>query len=764
MKRVICVSLGSSKYNYEFETEFLGQDFLVKRIGTDGDLRKAESLLTYWDQKADAIGIGSVRFPYTIGPRRLTESRVRQIEKISARIKTPITTGASLRKVSFEWSLRSLQYTLNEFFTNARVLVLSGLVNYNLAQIIAEYTNNITFADPVVEHGIPKFLNSLKDLERYANGVHEVLSYTPTRRLTSSTVPIQVWNRHILRRAMQKNSVIMVPYHDFYKYLNIAGLEELGEKTIITSTVYDERVEFLKNRGVSMIIDNTPKIFERVVGVNVIEAMIIAALEKPKAQITDDELMEIISEQYLEPRIIHPQGRERRVNRFAFVIHPLSQEDFKKDKTVGLLTKVPGFADTLEKVMAYSPPFIYSRVTGIKSPTGVEAEGWLLSVGGTPKQMLAHSPEFTYKRLLQAARMAKRLGAQIMGLGAFTKVVGDAGVTVSRQAEIPITTGNSYSASGALWAAADAVRRMGLIQLDKKNRLKDAKAMVMGATGSIGAVCSRLLALVTDDLYLVGRNTAKLLALKKSIQDECPNCNIILSTYADRYLHDMDMIVTTTSGAGKKILDIMKVKPGCVITDVARPLDLSPSDVAKRPDVLVIESGEIELPGEVKMKNIGLPKGVAYACLAETIVLALEGRFEVFTVGRDIEWEKVKEIYKMGLKHGMKLAAISGHKGVYTDEDIQKVRDLALAARAEATGKEKEPAAREKAATKPRATAKSTAKTKSATTAAKPKKRKMPAAKSKAAAPKTAARKKTAVKPAGTAPSSASMPTPPEND
>jgi Mg-chelatase subunit ChlI len=105
--------------------------------------------------------------------------------------------------------------------------------------------------------------------------------------------------------------------------------------------------------------------------------------------------------------------------------------------------------------------------------------------------------------------------------------------------------------------------------------------------------------------------------------------------------------------------------------------------VAKRPDVLVIESGEIELPGQVKMKNIGLPPGVAYACLAETIVLALEGRFEVFTVGREIEWEKVKEIYKLGLKHGMKLAAISGHKGVYTDEDIQRVRELALEARGE---------------------------------------------------------------------------------
>jgi hypothetical protein len=111
---------------------------------------------------------------------------------------------------------------------------------------------------------------------------------------------------------------------------------------------------------------------------------------------------------------------------------------------------------------------------------------------------------------------------------------------------------------------------------------------------------------------------------------------------------------------------------------VARPLDLPPEEVAKRPDVLVIESGEIELPTQVKgMKSIGLPNNVIYACLAETIVLALEGRFEVFTIGRDTEWEKVKEIYRLGIKHGMKLSAISGAKGVYSDADIANVVKLA---------------------------------------------------------------------------------------
>ena len=94
------------------------------------------------------------------------------------------------------------------------------------------------------------------------------------------------------------------------------------------------------------------------------------------------------------------------------------------------------------------------------------------------------------------------------------------------------------------------------------------------------------------------------------------------------------------------------------------------------------------------MKNIGLPKNVAYACLAETTVLALEGRFESYTVGRHIEWEKVREIYKLGLKHGMQLAAISGVNGVFSDADIARVRDLAVAARAKVSGSKKKRMAR----------------------------------------------------------------------
>jgi predicted amino acid dehydrogenase len=675
MKTVISISLGSKSQDFEFTMPFLGQKLHVQRLGTDGSISRAAKLLKHWDQHADAIGLGVVKDTYRIGAQRLIEADSARLRKIATRV--PVTTGARLADIFLEWAVRHTQTELGHYFDNANVLFFSGMSNYKLAMSMSEYTENLLFADPLLQLGVPKLLTSLDALGLYASGAHYVSDWTPPRAIPAAL--LKRWTRFVLGKAMQKATMVVAPVHE----LDDFDLEALAGKTIITSNVNDERLARFKDNGVNMVIDASPVLAGHVLGPDMLDAMILAATGKAPDDILEDDILEIITELQMAPRILYPNGF-RRVNRFAFVIHPLSQEYFKIIKPIEMLSRVspPLLMDSIEKVMAYAPPFVYCKVEGIKSPTGVEAEGWLISVGGTPKEIMNHGPEFTYRRLLAAADMAKRLGAQIMGLGAFTKVVGDAGATVAKRASLPITTGNSYSASGALWAAHDALLRMKLLPPPKGKERVKFKAMVVGATGSIGAACSRLLVRAAEEVTLVSPETAKLLALKESILQQTPDAKVVLSARADTHIADMDMIVTATSGAGKKVLDIMKVKPGCVITDVARPLDLPPEEVAKRPDVLVIESGEIQLPSDVSMKNIGLPKNVVYACLAETIVLALEGRFETFTVGRAIEWEKVREIYKLGLKHGMKLAAISGVNGVFSDEDIERVRELALAARA----------------------------------------------------------------------------------
>jgi len=674
MKTVVGISLGAGDQDFEFSARFLRHRFNVRRLGTNGSTAGAVKLLKHWEQHADAIGLGVVRDSYTVGSRRYVEKDSARM--IGAVTRVPITTGGRLNDILQEWALRHVQIKLGDYFNNAKVLFFSGMTNYKLALALSEYTQNLEFADPLLQLGVPKMLTSLDALELYTSGAHYVPDWAPSGIMSSA--PVKEWTKFVLRRAMEEATVIVAPVHELDRF----GAEELSGKTIITSTVNDGRIAQFRKKGVNMVVDGAPNLFDHVLSPSLLDAMIITATEKAPDELLEDDYLEIITNLRLEPRVIYPNGFKR-INRFAFVIHPLSQEYFKNVKPIELLSQVspPIFMDTLEKVMAYAPPFVYSKVTGIRSPNGVETEGWLISVGGTPREIMSHSPEFTYRRLLDAARMAKSLGAQIMGLGAFTKVVGDAGLTVARRAPLPITTGNSYSASGALWAAHDALLRLGLVHVPARGQKVRFKAMVVGATGAIGSVCARMLATVAEEAYLVSPETAKLLSLKESILKETPDAKLFLSSRADKDIADMDMIVTATSGAGKKVLDIMQVKPGCVITDVARPLDLPPSEVAKRPDVLVIESGEILLPGRVSMKNIGLPRNVVYACLAETIVLALEGRFENFTVGRNIEWEKVREIYRLGRKHGMKLAAISGVNGPFSDADIRRVRELALAAR-----------------------------------------------------------------------------------
>jgi len=693
LKKVVTVTLGSSKQDFSFKTEFLGHKFEVQRLGADNDTGKAWELMRRQQASADAVGLGEIGDHYQVGLRTVVNKETQRLLNVVTRV--PATTGATLRRLLQVRAVRHVQKELGNYFNNNKVLFLSGMRNYDMAVALSDYTPNLSFADALFQTGAPAMLGSLEQLELFAKSTKWALGGKRGEMLEAA---LGGFKRKRAAIAVADAHVVVGTFAEFKA---VGGAGNLAGKTLITSAVDDERLAFFKQCKVNLVIDVSPKLFDHVVGINTIEAMMLAVLEKPPAEVSDDEFSEMLDELNIVPRLLHPMGSFRNIRRFAFVIHPLSQEFIRKGFPIPKAT--PKFVmDRIETLAAHAPPMVFCKMENIVSPTGAEVEGWLISVGGTPKEMLSRSPEFTYRRLLHASRIAEGLGAQIMGLGAFTKVVGDAGVTVARRSRLPITTGNSYSASGALWAAADAMRRMNLVKIGKGDKKVPAKTMVIGATGSIGSVSARLLAMAFDEVVIAARDLKKLEELKRSILLDTPDAKVTCSVDYDGLLSDMDMIVTSTSGAGKKILDITKVKPGCVITDVARPLDLPPEEVAKRPDVLVIESGEIELPTKVRgMKSIGLPPNVIYACLAETIVLALEGRFEVFTVGRDTEWEKVKEIYRLGLRHGMKLSAISGVKGVYSDEDIASVVALARKARLTWNGSSTAPAApRKRAAAK----------------------------------------------------------------
>jgi predicted amino acid dehydrogenase len=86
----------------------------------------------------------------------------------------------------------------------------------------------------------------------------------------------------------------------------------------------------------------------------------------------------------------------------------------------------------------------------------------------------------------------------------------------------------------------------------------------------------------------------------------------------------------------------------------------------------------VEVPGEVDFHfNFGFPPKTAYACMAETMILALEERYESYTLGRDLTVEQAKEMAALGQKHGFQLAGFRSFDRQVTEEYIEGVKKAA---------------------------------------------------------------------------------------
>ncbi len=306
-------------------------------------------------------------------------------------------------------------------------------------------------------------------------------------------------------------------------------------------------------------------------------------------------------------------------------------------------------------------PQIISEITGVESKTGAKTNGIFVGVPLTPAMMTGGMPvEHSYEKIIQAAEIAASQGAQIIGLGAFTSVVGDGGVTIAKNSPIPVTTGNSYTVATAIDGVLKACQLLGIEPLM-------ANLAVVGATGSIGRTCAQVLGRSFAKTWLVGRDIARTEAVAATIPGSIASIDL-------EDLRNADAVVTVTS-AGGAIVEPHHLKSGSVICDVSRPRDVSIKVAKDRPDVLVIEGGIVKVPGPVDFHfDFGFPKGTAYACMSETMMLALENRLESFTLGKDVSVEQVDETRQMALKHGFELDRFRAFEKEVTEETIQRVR------------------------------------------------------------------------------------------
>lgn len=351
------------------------------------------------------------------------------------------------------------------------------------------------------------------------------------------------------------------------------------------------------------------------------------------------------------------------MDNFAFIIHPVNPKRDAQRKFPVLAKLLPEPA--IDFLSRYFPPLYISHITGITSlATGKEIEGWFIACPFTPRQMVSLPAETVYKKIIAAGKLAQKLGAKILGLGGFTSVVGDAGITISKHLDIPVTTGDSYTIAVAIEATLKAAQQM---RVDPAT----AAGAVVGATGSIGRVCAQLLARHVRKIILIGRNLESLRQVQTLLEAQS-GAEVQLSTTMQD-LQQAELVLTVTN-AIEAVIEPQHLKSGAVVCDVARPRDVSRRVVEERDDILVIEGGMVKVPGPVNFNfDFGFPPGMAFACMAETITLALEGCYQSYTLGKEISLEQVETMGAMAAKHGFRISGFRSFELAITDEKIDQI-------------------------------------------------------------------------------------------
>lgn len=308
--------------------------------------------------------------------------------------------------------------------------------------------------------------------------------------------------------------------------------------------------------------------------------------------------------------------------KFAFLVHP--RASVRKDlggvwRPLGLVAD-PIYDWALRRLPV--PPVTIGTSTLADDPQSTA--GWVILVPLSARQMLELRREQVVAKIDAAINHAVDLGADVVGLGALTAPITKGGQKLAQRTDIGVTNGNAFTA--AITCAA-------IEQLIARCPGGDPEIAVVGATGSVGSCVVQMLARrrLASRLTLVARTVRRLEELATSVRAVAPGLNV--RTTSDLLkVREADLVVLLTSSADS-VLRSEHLKQGAIVLDDTQPRNTSPTLLTERPDVLVVDGGLVGVPGLNLGVNLDLPKDCAYACLAETALLALEGHTGHFSIG-----------------------------------------------------------------------------------------------------------------------------------
>lgn len=295
VKRVVSISLGSSNRNSVTMAEFGGQQFEIKRIGTDGNKKAAARLIRELDGKVDAIGLGGTDLYIYAGDRRYTfweSSALASNAKI-----TPVVDGSAIKNTL---ERRVITYLMSNYgfeFKNKQALIVCAVDRFGLAEALSTAGSKTVFGDLMFGLGLPIPITTLAGLKRLASLIAPVITKLPVS-LFYPTGKKQTQVTPKFEKYFERASVIAGDFHFIRRYMP----ENLQDKLIITNTVTQEDEKLLKHRGVTTLVTTTPEMGGRSFGTNILEGILTVLSGKRPEQLTTENYLALINQTGIEPR------------------------------------------------------------------------------------------------------------------------------------------------------------------------------------------------------------------------------------------------------------------------------------------------------------------------------------------------------------------------------------------------------------------------------------------------------------------------------
>jgi hypothetical protein len=297
LKRVVSISLGTSKRDKVAEVELLGETFSLERRGTDGDMKRFGELFSELDGKVDCLGVGGADIYLQVEDSKYA---FREIKALIAGAKTtPVVDGGGLKHTLERKAIEQL--TTEGIFPlrGKKALIVSAVDRFGMAQALDQSGASVVYGDFLFGLGLPIPVRSYKAVKILGRILLPIITNLPFKWFYP-TGEKQEKRTPKFPGYFLEADLICGDWHYIRRFMP----DQLPGKTILTQTLRAADLEFLKSAGVKQAITTTPVINGETFATNVMQGVIVAHLGKHPDQISGQEYLAVLDQLNWKPNVI----------------------------------------------------------------------------------------------------------------------------------------------------------------------------------------------------------------------------------------------------------------------------------------------------------------------------------------------------------------------------------------------------------------------------------------------------------------------------